>query len=132
MEEAKRVPLDEKGRPVATNRVASDDVETQGPGTWVEFRASLRLKHLRAVAEMATFASVDFGTNQQEALDAFGRIGAVMSSLVLAWNWTDEEGEPLAQPRDNAEVFEELTFPELNWLISQLGADVGPKAVPAS
>jgi hypothetical protein len=118
---------DSKGR-LLTNRIPSDEI--QGEGSWVGFRRHLKLKHLRAVAEMATFAGVDFEEDPVEALDAFQRIGVVMSNVVLTWNWTDEHGDPLPQPGDRPEVFEELGFDELMWLIDAMARAVGATSNP--
>ena len=119
--------LDSQGRPMV-NWVQCD-LESQ-QGKRVGFRRSLKLKHMRAVAQMATMADVDFGANQAEALDAFSQIGAVLSQIILAWEFVDEEGNALPQPNDNPEVFEELSFEELNWLIAQMGQQVGSKNAP--
>lgn len=119
--------LDSQGRPMV-NWVPCD-LESQ-KGKRVGFRRSLKLKHMRAVAQMATMADTDFGANQAEALDAFSQIGAVLSQIVLAWEFEDEAGQPLPQPNDNPEVFEELSFEELNWLIAQMGQQVGSKNPP--
>lgn len=108
------------------NWVSSEALESQPKGR-VGFRKKLNLKHLRAVVEMAMFSVVDFKDDPQEALDAFARIGAVMSQVVLAWNWVDEDGAPLDQPKNNPGVFEELTFEELAWLIENIGQQVGTK-----
>ena len=62
--------LDSQGRPMV-NWVQCD-LESQ-QGKRVGFRRSLKLKHMRAVAQMATMADVDFGANQAEALDAFSQ-----------------------------------------------------------
>jgi len=113
--------LDTKGRAFAV-RVPSEEI---APGTWVEFRARLKLKHLRAVAEMATWQDVDWGKNMTEALDAIGRIGHVLSQVVVAWNWQDEDGEPLPQPKNNPDVFGELELEQLVWLIEHMAAHVG-------
>lgn len=116
--------LDSQGRSMV-NWVPCD-LESQ-PGKRVGFRRSMKLKHMRAVAQMATMADVDFGANQSEALSAFSQIGTVLSQIILAWDFEDETGEPLPQPNDNPEVFEELSFEELNWLIAQMGQQVGSK-----
>lgn len=119
--------LDSQGRPMV-NWVQCE-LESQ-QGKRVGFRRSMKLKHMRAVAQMATMADTDFGANQAEALDAFSQIGAVLSQIVLAWEFEDEEGNALPQPNDNPEVFEELSFEELNWLIAQMGQQVGSKNAP--
>lgn len=120
------VKRDSKGRAII-NWVDSSEVESQSDGSRVGFRKYLRLKHLRGVAEMATFADVSFQDNPGEAMDAFGRIGALLSQVIMAWDWLGEDGEELPQPSGNAAVFEELTFDELMWLIGEMAKSVGSK-----
>jgi hypothetical protein len=109
------------------NWVDASALESQPEGARVGFRKHLKLKHLRAVAEMATFADVDFSQDQAGALDAFARIDEVMSQVVLDWTLVDEDGEPLPKPKDNPQAFEELTFPELMWIVEKMGEAVGAK-----
>lgn len=125
---SKRPPVkrDSKGRAMI-NWVGSSEVESQPDGSRVGFRKYLRLKHLRGVAEMATFSDISFQDDPSEAMDVFGRIGALLSQVIMAWDWVGEDGEPLPQPSANPEVFEELTFDELMWLIGQMAESVGSK-----
>jgi hypothetical protein len=72
--------------------------------------------------------------DEQEATAAaagamFGQIGelfeelcSILASYVLAWTWTDNDGEPLPQPKGRPEVIRELTDEEL-WYI--LGVAMG-------
>ena len=117
--------LDSKGRSMV-NWVKCEGLESQ-EGRRVGFRRAFKLKHLRAVAAMATFADVDMGEDQSAALDMFARIGEVLSQVILAWDWVNEDGQPLPQPEGRPEVFEELSFEELNWLIARMGEAVGSK-----
>ena len=121
----KQVKRDSKGR-IMINWVDSSELESQPEGR-VGFRRYLKLKYMRSVAEMATFADVDFENDPSAALDVFGRIGTVMSRIIIAWNWTDEDSEPLPQPKDNPAVFEELMLDELMWLVDKMGQAVGSK-----
>lgn len=125
---SKRPPVkrDSKGRAMI-NWVDSSEVESQPDGSRVGFRRHLKLKHMRAVAEMATFADIDFKDNPVEAMKVFGRIGAVLSQVIIAWDWMDEDGEALPQPKNNPPVFEELMLDELMWLIEKMAESVGSK-----
>ncbi len=121
---AQQAKRDAKGR-LLTIRIPSDEVETQGEGSWVEFRRRLKAKHLRVIAQMATLQDVSFQDDPGRVLDVIDRMGQMLAPFVVAWNWTDEEGEPLPQPMGNAEVFGELDFGELMWLIERMGEHVG-------
>lgn len=116
--------LDSKGRPVS-RRVSSEGLETQGPGTWVEFRRRLGMKHIRMVAEMATWQGASFQENPTEVLSMLDRFGEILSQLLVAWNWTDGEGDPLPQPKKNPDVIGELTIDELMWLMQAMADNLG-------
>lgn len=112
------------GRP-ASRRVESDDLVTQGHGSWVEFRQRLSMKHIRSVAEMATWQNASFQENPAEVLTMLGRFGEILSELVIAWNWTNEEGKALPHPKANPDAFDELTIEELTWLIEAMSEHLG-------
>lgn len=120
----RKVKLDSKGRPVSV-RIPSDDVETQGEGSWVEFRRRVKAKHLAVIAQMAVLQDISFKENPAEVVDVIGRLGGMLSPFVVGWNWIDEDGEPLPQPKGNEDVFGELDMGELIWLIEQMGKHVG-------
>lgn len=90
----------------STFRVPSDLV--QGEGSWVEFR---RLTW----AEMKPV----FETKEHS-----GWMRAKLS--VTAWNWVDEEGNALPNPKEHPEVFDTLPSDEAFFLISASGQ--GPDA----
>lgn len=114
---------DAKGRLVA-RRVSSEELETQGEGSWVEFRRRMKAKHLGVIAQMAALKDISFKENPSEVLDVVGRLGGMLSPFVVAWNWVDEDGEPLPQPKMNEDVFGELDMSELMWLVEQMGEHV--------
>jgi hypothetical protein len=113
-----------EGGQVRTVRVASDEVESQGPGTWVELRQSLKLKHLRALTDLSKLQGID--RMDLEAVNkGFDAVCEALSRFVVAWNWRDEDGEPLPSPKRDPEAFSELEFDELMWLIGRVTAMVG-------
>lgn len=56
-------------------------------------------------------------TNAQAAFDGLVK---TLTQRVMAWNWTDLYGEPLAQPHNNPDVFGQLTTYEIRWLLTSL------------
>lgn len=42
---------------------------------------------------------------------------------VIAWNWADENGEPLPQPQDDRAVFDDLTDDEFGFLADAVRGD---------
>ena len=39
---------------------------------------------------------------------------------ILAWNWVDDDGEPLPQPQEDSDVFDKLTDDEVAFLIDHM------------
>jgi len=51
----------------------------------------------------------------------------LLRSHVLEWNWVDDNGDPLPQPQESVEVFDELTDDELRFLTEKLTGNEGSK-----
>lgn len=88
----------------------SDDLESQGPGTWIEVRKKLTLGNLVPVIRMAQFgddARLKGGdpAAMTAALDELmSGMAAAIRPLVVGWNWvTDVEAELAASPSMSGE-----------------------------
>ncbi len=93
-------------RLTATRRVPSDDV--QGEGSFVVMRNL-------TVAEATDFIKSASGNAVEIRAD-------FLAGKVVEWNWVNDEGAPLAQPSEDAEVLRSLTLPEQAWLVAHLFA----------
>ena len=88
------------------DRVPSDDVESQGDGTWIGVQKKLSMQHLRPVLQLAAWREDPRITGEAgqaamvEALEEMlDRFGVALYPLVTSWNWvTDMEGELAAPP----------------------------------
>jgi len=88
------------------DRVPSDDVESQGDGTWIGIRKKLSLQHLRPVLQLAAWREdprVKGEAGQAAMVEALeemlDKFGVALYPLVTAWNWvTDMEAELAAPP----------------------------------
>ena len=86
-------------------KVESDEV--QGKGSWVKLKAPT-LEDIRTQTfpgEGDNSAALDFGAN-------------IVSRLVVAWNWVDDEGEPL--PKPTPEIVNGLPYAEIEFLMNAL------------
>lgn len=96
----------ERRRGKKVERISSDDLESQGEGTWIEVRKKLSLQHLRPVIQLAAWQGdprIDGKGGQgamaealEEMLDG---LGAALYPVVHGWNWlTDIEAELAGRP----------------------------------
>jgi hypothetical protein len=77
-------------------RIESDEV--QGEGSWVEFQ--------RPTWGMIT----NLPTDDDRAIN-------ILTATITAWNWTDDNGDPIPLPVD----VETLPQQEANWLMDNCG-----------
>lgn len=84
-------------------RITTEDV--QGEGSWAIVR-KLNVREQRKFRKM--FADKE--------LTAFEIGVEVMKQNVIAWDWVDDDGEPLPQPKDHPEVIDLLTDAEVEVL----------------
>lgn len=101
-------------------RIPSDELESQGEGTWVEVRKKLTFQHLRPVIELAAWREDPRIKNQQDQagmVEAMGELldsfGVALWPLVQGWNWvTDMEAELSVAPRvDGSDIHLLLATP---------------------
>lgn len=84
-----------------------DSEEVQGEGSWIVIRNP----------GFELFKNSNVG-NIKEAEDNAELGYQAAKSLLYEWNWVDDEDNPLPQPKDNRDVFDELTIEE-QWFIIQ-------------
>ena len=71
--------------------------EVQGEGSWV-------------IVAMMTVAEIRESRKASKAkgADRFELSVAVLKSHVMEWNWVDDDGNPLPQPKDDPSVIDRL------------------------
>ena len=93
---------------VSTSKVLSDSV--QGEGSFVVLRAI----PYGLIRERATMATDDMA--QMLAFNA-----QFLASVVVEWNWVDDEGNPLPLPADDPGVIDKLVLPEFQFIAEAAG-----------
>lgn len=90
----------------STVRIDSDDV--QGGGSWVRVR-KMTWRQVKDIARRA----------EDDSVDAFEMNDQMLKEQVVAWNWCDEDGQPLPEPGAEG-VFDDLTDEEFTFLIEAI------------
>lgn len=103
-----------------------DTQNLQGDGSWIEVRLALigesRVFTKEAQRLKIAASEVDAGSEEGDALvaeatklghDWYGR-------NVIAWNWKDEDGNPLPIPSIDPGVLDLLTQPEVEYLAAAI------------
>ncbi|MFA6204340.1 MAG: hypothetical protein WC710_14275 [Gallionella sp.] len=88
-------------------RVASDEV--QGPGSWVEFQ--------RPTWGIAR--EVKTGDD-------------LLAACIVAWNWTDDDDNPLPLPKDAEGLLTNIPQVEARWLVDHSGMNDQKEALKNS
>lgn len=88
----------------ASRRV--DSPELQGEGSYVVI-TSPKVREIRRVQNAPR------GEDYEASL-------ALLENHIVDWNWEDEEGKPLALPKDNPAILDELTNDEMIYLLKVL------------
>ena len=122
----KRIPSDDCT--VYVGRVVTDGKITE-PGTpyrvhedeWVEI---LPVQTVGQTLEIVRLQSALTGAaTVAESADAFEALCGCVSNRLLAWNWTDLEGQAMPQPKNQPDAVQSLTNDELAWLIRVLSGE---------
>lgn len=87
-------------------QVPSDDVESQGEGTWIAIRKKLSMQHLPPVLALAAWredprikGEAGQAAMAEALVEMLDKFGAALYPLVTEWNWvTDMEAELAAAP----------------------------------
>ncbi len=98
-------------------------------GEWVELISAETMGELRVRVKFARLG-VALEAIQGEADEVaranalleehYGEVCEHLARRVFAWNWTDDLGTPLPQPRGNPEAFRLLRSGELHWLMNAM------------
>lgn len=88
----------------------------QGEGTWVKMRRP-KVGQLKKLMELQVVEGDD---NQ---LKAFDEVTDLLTGLVIDWNWTDENDEPLPKPGNGALLGDLVTDDELFFLSNLIGEE---------
>ena len=124
---------------VSSRREDCDEI--QGEGSWVEI-TGLKVKEMKEQREQAeenrralTAYNKRVKAHQKKqaedpTLDDLPTFESTVNPLdygleklrlhVIAWNWVDDDGNPLPDPKENPEVFDELTDDEVTFLINKM------------
>jgi len=84
-----------------------ESTQVQGADSWVEFTAP-RGKDGRQLIEL--------GQQEGSDLERYKLNGELLVKFVHAWNWVDDDGEPLPQLKEDESILDELTLEEIGWL----------------
>lgn len=89
-----------------------DSAEVQGEGSWVLLRSPVidDLTSLDMPAEGDRKAAIEFGRE-------------LLKSLIVDWDWVNDEGEPLPNPVNDPDVVSRLPFQEITFLINAIGLE---------
>ena len=89
-----------------------DSTEVQGKGSWVLLRSPVidDLTALDMPPEGDRKAAIEFGRE-------------LLKSLVLDWDWVDDEDSPLPKPPDDPAIMSQLPLSEIMFLIGAIGLD---------
>ena len=95
-----------------TSKVRVDASAVQGEGAWVDVRR-MKWGEIKALSkrQKAIKAGGDDATDQAIQIS-----DDLLAEHVLAWNWVDDDGAPLAQPLGNVDVIDGLTDEEFEFL----------------
>lgn len=86
--------------------------EVQGEGSYV-ITSGVKVKEIRKIRKLSA---------EDESFDEFEGGITLLGKHILAWNWVDDDGNPLPVPKDSPEtdVIGELTEEEAEWLVGLL------------
>lgn len=86
-------------------------------GEWVEVLPVMSVREVMNISRLQAAS-----TNPGQLDENLSSLCNELSNRIVAWNWTDIMGEPMAQPYKNPDVLAELASDELMWLMTATGA----------
>ena len=112
-----RIPSDDCT--VYIGRVIEDgEITEEGTPYKVHEGEYVELFPVQSLSELIALSDIMAVTRDPEAFGAMRQLCRSLSERVVSWDWTGNDGQPLAQPHNNPEVLESLTNDELMWLFS--------------
>jgi len=91
-----------------------DSTEVQGEGSYVILKAM-------TFGDMKVYAGYLDSSDKTEQY----KLGYdLLKSLIMEWNWVDDDGKPLSLPKDDDAVLDLLPIEELTFLTDAMGAGV--------
>jgi len=92
-----------------------DSEEVQGKDSWV----------ILMTPTFGDYKSIETGVPQEEgdssAMMQFGI--SLLKTLIVDWNWVDDDDKPLPKPAENPDIVDDLPFQELIFLIQELNLE---------
>lgn len=85
------------------NRVRVDSSAVQGEGSFV-------------IVDRITWGLMQELLPNADKLNEKEIAMQIIPKLVVAWDWVDDDDNPLPQPKDNPEVFDQLNDAEIEFL----------------
>lgn len=126
--------------PKRLNLKTLDSAVLQGEDSWVKMlvptiEQSKRNMEIIApyqdkLAKLRKEGKTQQDPEYQEVMTALNEAAKPINSQIFkAWNWVDNEGDPLPQPSEDG-AFELLTIEEMAWLTAQVQALSPEKKAP--
>jgi len=84
-------------------------------GEWVKILPFVSMKESMALVNIA---NLDIENSGSDSMQNLREMCVALSKRVVDWNWTDNTGQPLDNPHNNADVFMGLQNEELIWLMT--------------
>jgi len=98
-------------------KIRVDSSEVQGEGSFVVLRKP-KWKGMRREG-MSAFQAAGGEDKAGEA--GLAMMDALLPGMIMDWNWTDEDGNPLPLPSKDPTVLDDLEIDEALWLVGQIG-----------
>lgn len=95
-----------------------DTEEVQGEGSFVVI-SGVKVSEIRRARQLAKEAA----DSENTEYDSFEAGFEMLRDHIIKWNWVDDDGTPLPQPKEHPEIFDDLTSDEVTYLVKVLNGD---------
>jgi len=102
-----------------TSVLKLDTPKLQGEGSWIKI-AGMKVHEIREYRRLSNLEPEKGKEDEFVKFDAFEGGVDMIKTHVLAWNWVDDNDEPLAQVPDDPSVVDELTNEESEFISNVL------------
>ena len=99
--------------PRQTVTLKIDSSEVQGEGSFIVVSSNIRWKQVRQLQKQ----SRDAETGETDNLELGMR---TIAAMIVDWNWTGDDGEPLPAPAKDPSILDDLTQEEMTWLFTNV------------